>query len=158
MASPIRSAADADTRAIVALLTEGGMRTEDIGAPGVHFWVAEKAGAHAGCIGLELPPVANGCALLRSAYVRPAARGAHLGEQLLAALIAFARTRTVNWLYCFSDGAGPYWRARGWVECPVPELLGVLGDAPQSLLFDRLGWLPTEIAWRFVIADDIRAA
>jgi hypothetical protein len=31
---------------------------------------------------------------------------------------------------------------------PVSEVVAALPDCPQVNHFDRIGWLPTEIAWR----------
>lgn len=148
----IRSANPEDSAAIVALLAAAELRTEDVLAPGVNFWIAQEDQTYLGCIGLEQPATANGCALLRSTCVRSEARGARLGEQLTDAVCAYARAHGITRLYCYSTDAGAYWRARGFVECPVSELLAVLADVPQSQLFERLGWLPTEIAWQRVLA------
>jgi hypothetical protein len=30
----------------------------------------------------------------------------------------------------------------------VPELVAALPDAPQVHQYSRMGWLPTEVAWR----------
>jgi GNAT superfamily N-acetyltransferase len=75
------SATDDELRALPASYAERG------GA----FWVALRDGVLVGTCGVF--PVAPGDFELRKMYLRPAARGLGLGEQLLATAIAWVRER-----------------------------------------------------------------
>jgi hypothetical protein len=51
-------------------------------------------------------------------------------------------------VYCYSTDAQDYWSHVGYHRVPLGEILAVLRDAPQTIHFDGLGWLPTEVVWR----------
>jgi len=87
--------------------------------------------------------------LLRSAIVAHDARGHGLGRQLTTALLGAAQQQGIRCVYCFSTDAGDFWQHMGFYEVPVTEVLTMLPGAPQVAQFDVLGWLPSEVAWRY---------
>jgi N-acetylglutamate synthase-like GNAT family acetyltransferase len=142
----VREAAHADGEALRALLAEAGLSTHAVLVPGTRYWLAQRAGGGiAGVIGLEFSAEA---VLLRSAAVRPDARGQGIGTTLVRRAIESAGAVGRLRAYLFSTGAGAYWSRLGFREVPVPELVAALPAAPQVRQYHELGWLPTEVAWR----------
>jgi N-acetylglutamate synthase-like GNAT family acetyltransferase len=142
----IREATASDLAPIAALLEHAGLGAEDVLVPGTRYWVAEgSSGELIGAIGAEYGVSAL---LLRSMAVLRVARGHALGAALVEYALAAARSAGYRVAYLFSTDAGPYWERRGFREVPVPELVAALPDAPQVRHYDRIGWLPTEVAWR----------
>ena len=142
----IREAAAEDQALIVALLEHAGLGAEDVLAPGTRYWLAEDAANRmVGVIGLEF---GFGAALLRSMAVQPGARGHNIGAALVEHALAESSAQGCDTIYLFSTDAGSYWLRRGFREVPVPELVAALPETPQVRHYDKLGWLPTEVAWR----------
>jgi N-acetylglutamate synthase-like GNAT family acetyltransferase len=141
----IREARYTDAAALDALLAECGLSSHGVLAPATHYWLAERGGEVIGAVGLEF---GFGAALLRSAAVRPAARGQGLGAALLWWALDQARAGGYQRIYLFSTGAGAFWSRQGFREVPVPELVAVLPDAPQVRHYHEQGALPDEVAWR----------
>lgn len=142
----VRTATLEDAEMIVALLVESGLSAEGILVEGSRYWVAETAGGQViGVVGLEY---GQGAVLLRSAAVRPVCRGRGVGAALLERAIAEVAAAGIARLYLFSTDAGSYWQRQGFRQVPVPELLSVLPNVYQVQEYQRLGWLPTEVAWR----------
>jgi N-acetylglutamate synthase-like GNAT family acetyltransferase len=148
----IREATLADAAALDALLAECGLSSNAVLAAGTRYWLAQRGGEVIGVVGLELgagtTPKNGGAALLRSAAVRPQARGQGIGAALLWWALDQARSGGYRRVYLFSTGAGAFWARQGFREVPVPELVAALPDAPQVLYYDQHGWLPDEVAWR----------
>lgn len=142
---PIREATTGDLASIRSLLTASELRTEGVLEADTCYWVAEVGDELVGAIGLELGDTS---VLLRSAIVAPSARSAGIGRALTDTALNWAWKHGYRAAYCFSTDAGSYWIARGFTECPVDEVLDNLPNAPQVRLFRRLGWLPTEVAYR----------
>ena len=141
----IRAAVLSDVTSISALLRSDGMRTEGVLERSTRYWVADDEVRLVGAIGLEL---GHGCVLLRSAIVVRSARGQGVGRRLAEHALEWARENGYLTAYCFSTDAGSYWTARGFSVCSVNEIVKAMPEAPQVRLFDRLGWLPTESAYR----------
>lgn len=141
----IREASERDKDIIWALLLRHELRTEGVLEPCTRYWVAEEDGRIIGAIGLE---IGSTSVLLRSAIVAPNLRSRGLGRELTKTALNSARTDGYRVAYCFSTDAGDYWVARGFHICSVDEIVAELPDAPQVRLFDRLGWLPTEVAYK----------
>src|SRR5690349_22866182 len=76
----IRAATPADAEALDLLLAECGLSSHGVLAPGTRYWLAQRRDEVIGVVGLEYGPAA---VLLRSAAVRPAARGNGVGAALL---------------------------------------------------------------------------
>jgi amino-acid N-acetyltransferase len=102
------------------------VRDADLAVPGVvehlgAFIVAERDERTVGAIGLELR---GDCALLRSAVVAPAERGAGIGGALVAAVLDLARAEGVRTLYLLTTSAEDYWSRHGFSRIPredIPE-------------------------------------
>jgi N-acetylglutamate synthase-like GNAT family acetyltransferase len=144
----IREAIASDFDSLKRLLEVNDLRAEGILAHRTRYWLACRDSELIGAIGLEL---GARCALLRSAVVVPMERGRGLGQALTDAALSWASVNRFQNVYCFSTEAGRYWAARGFEECAVDEVVRELPDAPQVRLFDGLGWLPTEVAFRKVL-------
>jgi N-acetylglutamate synthase-like GNAT family acetyltransferase len=141
----IREATSADAAVLGAILAEAGLSSHGVLDPGTRYWLAQRRDEAIGVVGLEL---GAGAALLRSAAVRPAARGNGVGAALLWWALDQARDRGVRRIYLFSTDAGAFWSRQGFREVPVPALVAALPDAPQVRHYDQQGWLPDEVAWR----------
>ena len=141
----IRLATLDDHERVRALLDRIGLNTAGVLASGTRYWLAEDSGAACGVIGRVYGASA---VLLRSAGVLPGARGRGVGHALVDAALAAAQQHGHTRAYLFSTGAGPYWTRLGFREVPVNQLVAALPDAPQVRQYGRLGWLPSEVAWR----------
>jgi N-acetylglutamate synthase-like GNAT family acetyltransferase len=138
-----------DKQSVLKLLSaEDELRTEDILAKGTRYWGAYSDGALIGVIGCEYQGTYG---LVRSACVEPACRGNGVGAALTQTLMRAARDAGLEALYLFSTIAGAYWLRAGFSEAPVAEVAERLPDAYQVKLFARLGWLPTEEAFKYVL-------
>lgn len=108
----IRQQHSSEREQVLELLRQSGLPVEDI-VPGchVHFLVAEKEGAMAGCVGVELT---SGHALIRSLAVRTANRGAGVGSRLLEAAESLCRQRGVRDTFLLTLTAEPFFARRGY--------------------------------------------
>ncbi len=141
----IREAAPTDAEAICAILTESELSTHAVLAAGTRYWLAQRAdGEITGAIGIEIGARA---VLLRSAAVRPDARGQGIGAALLRRALNEAAAAGYRQAYLFSTDARAYWSRQGFCEIAMPELVAALPDAPQVRHYDEQGWLPNEVAW-----------
>jgi len=112
-AAQISAAAPADASAIAALLCEAGLPHDDLAPHLATFLVARGAGQKIiGAIGAE--PCGTD-ALLRSLVVEPAARGAGLAGQLLAALERAAAGWGVTRWWLLTTTAEKFFAAHGFV-------------------------------------------
>lgn len=84
----VRAATAADAAAVRTLLADAQLPLDGVPDTLGAYWVAERDRHVVGAIGLERYGAA---ALLRSAVVHPAERGARIGEALVEALLAHAR-------------------------------------------------------------------
>lgn len=130
----------------LALIATDDLRPEDILAEGTRYWGAFSQDKLAGIIGSEFE---GGYALLRSALVRREYRGCGIAARLTQTLLDAAKEMGCSAVYLFSTGAGDYWKRQGFTETPVSEVVQNMPGAPQVKLFERLGWLPTEVAYRY---------
>jgi N-acetylglutamate synthase-like GNAT family acetyltransferase len=146
----IRQATTSDVAAIIALLQTDDLRTEGILEHLTRYWVAEDGPRLIGAIGLEL---GDTCVLLRSAIVTSGERGNGVGRKMTEQALEWASESGYRFAYCFSTDAGSYWTARGFNICSVEEVVCAVPHAPQVRLFDRLGWLPTEVAYRIALGQ-----
>jgi N-acetylglutamate synthase-like GNAT family acetyltransferase len=148
MIPTLRIATQNDLEVVRDILETSQLSAHGILEPNTTYWLAE-INDPAGCIGLEWGARA---ALLRSAAVLPDHRGNGIGTRLLETALNGARDRQKRFVYLFSTDAGEYWTHQGFQEVPVPELVKALPDVPQVHHYRDIGWLPTEIAWRFEVA------
>lgn len=108
----LRPATAADKGAIVALLQDASLPTQDLRAGGaVQFWVAEEGGRFLGAVGLERHGDAG---LLRSLVVAPAARSRGIGTALVSCLERAAAGAGVSRLVLLTETAERFFSARGY--------------------------------------------
>lgn len=114
---------------LLALLDEAGLPKIGLEEHIETALAAEQGGALVGSAALELYGAA---ALLRSVAVAREQRGRGIGEALLHAATALARTRGVVDLYLLTETAAPYFAARGFA--PV-ERAAVSSAVQRSVEF-----------------------
>lgn len=120
----IRPARVADRGAIVRILDESGLPTDELELWLDSFVVAESQGKVVGVAGLELH---GSCAVLRSVAVTQSHRGEGLGSQLVTRTIANARDRGMRHLYLLTTKAASYFPRHGFRPIPREE-------APDEIL------------------------
>jgi len=117
----IRNATNSDFPAVEQLLLSSRLPTEGVRENFSGFIVAEEAGTIAGAIGLERY---GSAALLRSAVVSPANRGAGVGRQLVESLLQRAREDGIDEVYLLTTTAEKYFPRFGFARTTrtaVPE-------------------------------------
>ena len=136
MSISIRDATAADVQPITTLLRDADLVLDDVSEHVHSFIVAEHDGELTGAMGLELR---GGDALLRSAVVVPAARGAGVGRELFERMQSVAREHGVGTLYLLTTTARSYWThlgftpiAREEVPAAVRESVEFRGACPAS--------------------------
>ena len=143
----IREAGHADLFNLQGLLTQVGLSAADILTPGTHYWLAmDDTEQPIGVIGFE---AGHDAVLLRSVAVKPSLHGQGIGTRLVKHALAAAAAHNYRYVYLFSTDAGTYWQRQNFHEVPVSEVVAALPGAPQVKEYERLGWLPTEVAWRY---------
>jgi type IV secretory pathway protease TraF len=140
-----------DKAEALALVAAGGLRPEYILDADSRYWGAFADQQLVGLIGCEYE---GEFALLRSAIVDSAWRSRSLAARLTRLLLQDARAAGVAAVYLFSTDAGSYWIKQGFMPVPVQELVEHLPNAPQVRLFARIGWLPTEVAYKMILEGD----
>lgn len=117
----IRNATNSDFPAVEQLLLSSRLPIEGVKENFSSFVVAEDAGTIAGAIGLERY---GSAALLRSAVVSPANRGAGVGRQLVESLLQRAREDGIDEVYLLTTTAETYFPRFGFARttrAAVPE-------------------------------------
>ncbi|MHB8065098.1 MAG: GNAT family N-acetyltransferase [Ruminiclostridium sp.] len=114
------------------------------------YWGAFVKDRLGGVIGCEYE---NQYGLLRSALVDIQYRKMGIAERLTKVLLQAAEEKNLEEIYLFSTGAGAYWNRLGFEQVMVEDVVEKLANAPQVKLFEKLGWLPTEIAFKFSLKD-----
>jgi amino-acid N-acetyltransferase len=117
----IRNATDSDFPAVEELLLSSRLPIEGVRENFSGFVVAEEGGTIAGAIGLERY---GSAALLRSAVVSPANRGAGVGRQLVESLLRRAKEDGIDELYLLTTTAEKYFPRFGFARttrAAVPE-------------------------------------
>ncbi len=143
----IRYATLDDFPRVKILLQRCHLSTEGLFEPGTQCWLIEEFGKH-DIVGVAAVEFGDSAALLRSVGIDPVFRKQGLGGALTNTAFEGCRMAGRSIVYCFSTGAGSYWQRFGFREVPVNEVAHALPDSPQLIYFERVGWLPTEIAWR----------
>jgi N-acetylglutamate synthase-like GNAT family acetyltransferase len=143
----IRYATMDDFPRIKLLLQRCHLISEGLFEPDTKCWLVEEFGKKA-IVGVASIELGDRAALLRSVGVDPVFRRQGLGATLTNTAFEGCRMAGRRIVYCFSTGAGSYWQRFGFREVSVREVIDALPDSPQVNHFDRIGWLPTEIAWR----------
>jgi amino-acid N-acetyltransferase len=123
-----RAAAPADLKPVLDLLRGHALDLSGVRESLGDFLVAEKDGTVIGSIGLE---VHAPYALLRSAAILPAWKGAGLGSALVARIVDRARARGVTGLYLFTTEAAPFFERHGFVRIDREEMPAELKATAQ---------------------------
>lgn len=147
----IRPATLHDLMALQTFLRRMKLMTDGLLVPGTRCWLAELPKDR--IIGTAAVEWDAQCGLLRSAAVDPAFRSQGIGRALVNCVLEACAATGRERVYCFSTGAGGYWQHLGFKQVSVIEVVKALPHAPQVLVFERLGLLPTEIAWRKDLRD-----
>jgi amino-acid N-acetyltransferase len=124
----IRRAKVDEADAVLEILRECDLPTDDFSGGDSLFLVAEDGGAIVGTIGLELYPPAG---LLRSAAVRQSHRGLGLGMLLTEALIREARSRSLTELALLTSTAAGFFGKMGFRKVQRESLAGPLLSSRQ---------------------------
>lgn len=132
------------------LIAADHLRSEGILEKGTTYWGAFVNEELVGLIGCEYE---NECGLLRSALVAKKFRGQGIGQQLTRVVLNTAEQGELEAIYLFSTGAGLFWTTLGFEKTSVHEVIEKLKNTPQVRLFERLGWLPTEVAYKFSLTE-----
>ena len=134
------------------MLANAGMIIEGLEWPPACYIVAYFGMELVGVVGVE--PMLD-AALIRSLYVIDAMRNRGFGAGLVSAARKAAHTRGAKSLYLFSTDAGEFFKSLGFIEVPVPQLVGALGGAPQVEYYRaRPEELAREVAWYLDISQD----
>lgn len=110
---PIRPASEKDRPALLALLTEAGLPTQDLPVSLEHFLVAEENSTLLGCVGLEL---LGDDVLLRSLAVTSSRQGTGLGKRLYEAVWNDAQSRRVRVIYLITTTAERFFEKYAFVR------------------------------------------
>lgn len=100
-----------DLKALMGLLEDCGLPSEDIGVHLKHVLLAERNGSMIGCIGLE---VLGETGLMRSLAVRPYYRGQGLGKALYRRMLIHAHERGIQSWYLLTTTAEGFFRKLGF--------------------------------------------
>jgi amino-acid N-acetyltransferase len=107
----IRPATPADVAGIRSLLVASGLPIADLDVAAIDFIVADEDGRLAGVVGVER---FGGDGLLRSLAVTSERRGTGVGDALLHAADAHARSLGMTGLVLLTTTAGPFFARRGY--------------------------------------------
>jgi N-acetylglutamate synthase-like GNAT family acetyltransferase len=144
----IRKLNENDRTTALQLIYKDELRPEGIHEIGTKYWGAFIGNSLIGIIGCEYE---NEYGLLRSALVDKNYRGNRIAEQLTKVLLQSAREDKVEEVFLFSTEAGEYWTKLGFQRTDTYELIQKLRNAPQVKLFEKLGWLPSEVAYKYIL-------
>ncbi len=141
----IRQLSEFERPLALNLIVTDHLRPEGILEPDTKYWGAFLSNMLIGLIGLECEERSG---LLRSALVKKQYRGMGIARRLMDTLLQAARDDGLEAVYLFSTEAGAYWMKQGFVPVDLNEAISKLKDTPQIRLFKKLGWLPTEVAFK----------
>lgn len=143
----IRYATMDDFPRVKLLLQRCHLVSEGLFDPNGKYWLVEEFGKKT-VVGFAAIELGDSAGLLRSVGVDPVFRRQGLGAALTQTAFEGCRMSRRHVIYCFSASASHYWQRLGFREVSVHEVINALPDSPQVNHFDRIGWLPTEVAWR----------
>ncbi|WP_084615842.1 arsenic resistance N-acetyltransferase ArsN2 [Solimonas flava] len=118
-----------DGAAIRRQLAACGLPVDDLAqASFAHFLVWREAGELLGTVGVD---IAGDVGLLRSLAVDPRRRAEGAGAALIAAAEALARSHKLSALYLLTNGAEPFFAARGYRRLPRDSAPASIAAMPQ---------------------------
>ena len=141
----LREAAPCDRDRLWEFIVGAGLEAAGTLEPGTRFWTLEDADAQiVASTGIEYGPAA---VLFRSTAVARAYRHRGLALAFYEFRFALAMAEGYRVAYGFCDTPAFMLRT-GWKAVPVAEVVEALPRAHQVRHFERIGWLPTEHAFR----------
>jgi N-acetylglutamate synthase-like GNAT family acetyltransferase len=146
----LREATSADRDRLWDFITRAGLEAAGTLEAGTRFWLVEDAEAQiVVSTGIEYGAAA---ALLRSTAVDPSYRGRGLALACYEFRFALLIAEGIRIAYGFSDTPSFMLRT-GWQSVPVAELVEALPGCHQVAHFARIGWLPSQHAFRQDLAS-----
>ena len=128
MAIHIESAQPADKEAVIALLEQGHLLTEDLLTGLPDFVIAKHGETPVGVAGLErFGPVG----LLRSVAVDPAHQGMQIAAQLVCRLLETAQASRLQDVYLITNTADRYFERQGFQSVNRQEVPAAIQQTPQ---------------------------
>jgi amino-acid N-acetyltransferase len=140
----IRQAAAGDVDAIIRLLEDAELPTDEVGRHVGTFLVAELQGTIIGAIGLE--PYGD-TALLRSAVVDPAHRGEAIGTRLYHALLCRAKESGARRMVLLTTTAEEYFRKKGFTRVDRTTITGPVTTSAEFTHACPSTAVCMELAW-----------
>ncbi len=135
MTADLRGARPDDLAAIDALIMAEHLPAFRTGEFLDTFWVLEREGRLAGCVGLE---VYGEAALLRSVITSPELRGRGYGDVLVRKAFEEAQERGVKRLYLFTMDKAPFFARHGFERCTMDDFEPAARECSQySILVDH---------------------
>jgi amino-acid N-acetyltransferase len=138
----IRAATPQDAPAVRSLLADSELPLDGVPEDLEHFLVAEREGTVVGAIGMEFYGSAG---LLRSAVVSPTVRGSGIGDRLVIALLADARSKGTTDVVLLTTTADTWFPRFGFTRTTRAEVPASLhaseefrGACPDSAVVMRL--------------------
>ncbi|MVM32391.1 GNAT family N-acetyltransferase [Spirosoma sp. HMF4905] len=111
MALHIENAHPADKAAVISLLQQGNLVTDDLPGDLPDFVIAKEQGTYVGVAGIErFGPIA----LLRSVAVDPRYQGKKVGTRLVGQLLEIAKSVGLAELYLITTTADRYFERHGF--------------------------------------------
>lgn len=124
----IEPAQPADTEAVIALLEQGHLLTEDLPSGLSDFVIAKEEGRSIGVAGLErFGPVG----LLRSVAVDPHHQGKQIAAQLVGRLLESAQASSLQEVYLITNTADRYFERYGFEPVNRQEVPTAIQQTPQ---------------------------
>lgn len=128
MAMLIEPAQLADTKAVIALLEQGQLLTEDLPTGLPDFVIAKYEGTPVGVAGLErFGPVG----LLRSVAVDPHHQGKQIAAQLVGRLLDAAQASSLQEVYLITNTADLYFERQGFQTVNRQEVPAAIQQTQQ---------------------------
>ncbi|WP_077923936.1 arsenic resistance N-acetyltransferase ArsN2 [Spirosoma sp. 209] len=149
MAIQIASARPADKEAVIALLEQGQLLTEDLPTGLSDFVIAKSEETPVGVAGLErFGPVA----LLRSVAVDPQHQGKQIAAQLVGQLLDTAKSTDLNEVYLITTSADRYFERHGFqpvdrqeVPTAIQQTQQFSGLCPSSAIVMKRTLIPNQL-------------
>lgn len=128
MALYIENARPEDKAAVVSLLQQGNLLTDDLPTDLPDFVIAKEQDAYVGVAGLER---FGSIALLRSVAVDPNYQGKQVGAQLVGQLLKTAKADGLGELYLITTTADRYFARHGFRTVPRQDVPAAIQQTRQ---------------------------
>ena len=128
MALHIENARPEDKAAVVSLLQQGNLLTDDLPIDLPDFVIAKEQDTYIGVAGLER---FGTIALLRSVAVDPSYQGKQVGAQLVGQLLETAKSAGLAELYLITTTADRYFERHGFNTVPRQDVPAAIQQTQQ---------------------------